>query len=213
MSGAERFYAILIAALAGTGLLLASRILEGPDKRRRQMFCYYTNLSNLAMLIVHVLLLLPGRSRALLLTPRARYLTVLCILVTFVIYFFVLTRFGRHSKKTSMASLGTRRLGNLFVHYLVPLGVLLEWLTVADKRGLGLRDALYWLAIPLAYLAFLLLRARSGVIIENTGSLWPYAIMDREALGTRKWLRNIVLMLTGFFLLALLLLGVAALTR
>ena len=103
MSGAERYYAILIAALAGTGLLLASRILEGPDKRRRQMFCYYTNLSNLAMLIVHVLLLIPGRSRVLLLTPRARYLTVLCILVTFVIYFFVLTRFGRHSKKTSMA--------------------------------------------------------------------------------------------------------------
>ena len=112
-----------------------------------------------------------------------------------------------------MASLGTRRLGNLFVHYLVPLSVLLEWLTAADKRGLGLRDALAWQAIPLAYLVFLLLRARSGVVIENTGSLWPYAIMDRVALGTRKWLRNIVLMLTGFFLLALLLLGVAALTR
>ncbi len=211
MTGAERVFAILIAMLAGTGLLLASRILEGPDKRRRQMFVYYTNLSNLAMIVVHVLLLIPGRVQALLLTPRARYLTTLCILVTFVIYFFVLTRFGRHSKKTSLASLGTRRFGNVFVHYLVPLSVLLEWLTVADKRGLGIRDALIWLAIPLIYLAYLVLRARSGVVIENTGSLWPYAIMDREALGTGKWLRNVAASLAGFLLLALLLLGVAAL--
>ena len=43
MTGAERVFAILIAVLAGTGLLLASRILEGPDKRRRQMFVYYTS--------------------------------------------------------------------------------------------------------------------------------------------------------------------------
>ncbi len=204
-------FAVLIALLSALGLVLASRVLEGPDKRRRQFFVYYTNLSNAAMLVVHVLLLIPGRVRALLLTPAARYLTALCILVTFLIYFFVLTRFGRHSKKTTMASLGTRRYSNVLVHYLVPLFTELEWLAVADKRGLGLGHALLWLLVPLAYLTFTVLRARSGVVIENTGSLWPYAFMDRDALGTGKWLRNIGLALVGFFLLALLLLGVAAL--
>ena len=204
-------FAALIALFSALGLVLASRVLEGPEKRRKQFFCYYTNLSNAVMLLVHVLLLIPGQTRELLLTPAARYLTVLCILVTFVIYFFVLTRFGRHSKKDTMASLGTRRSSNVLVHYLVPLLTELEWLTVANKRGLSIRDAFLWLLVPLAYLLFTVLRARSGVIIENTGSLWPYSFMDREALGTGKWLRNLGLALVGFFLLGLLLLGVAAL--
>ncbi len=203
-------FAAIIVFLSALGIVLASRVLEGPDKRRRQFFVYYTNLSNAAMLVVHVLLLIPGPARTLLLTPAARYLTVLCILVTFVIYFFVLTRFGRHSKKTTMESLGTRRYSNGLVHYLVPLSTLAEWFAVADKRGLSIIHTLLWLLVPLAYGIFTVLRARSGVIIENTGSLWPYAFMDRDVLGTGKWLRNVGLALAGFFLLGLLFLGLAA---
>ena len=211
MTALETIFAAVLTVLPAAGLLLASRILEGPDKRRRQFFCYYTNLSNAAMLLYHGLLLIPGGVRRALLSPLGRYLAALCILVTFVIYFFVLTRFGRHTKKDTMASLGTRRYSNAIVHYLVPLLTELEWLTVADKHGLGLRHALLWLIVPLCYLAFTKVRASTGVIIENTGSLWPYAFMDRDALGMKKWLRNMALALLGFFLLGLLLLGVAQL--
>ena len=112
-----------------------------------------------------------------------------------------------------MRSLGVRTISNLFVHYIVPGLTVLEWLTVADKKDLGLRDALEWLVIPLAYLGFLLLRAAGGTVIVNTGSLWPYAFMDPEVLGGRKWLRNMLLTLLGFFILALLLLGVSALYK
>jgi len=213
LSALETFFAVTLTLLSAAGLLLASRVLEGPDKRRRQFFCYYTNLSNAAMLLYHGSLLIPGRARAALLSPLARYLCALCILVTFVIYFFVLTRFGRHSKKDTMQSLGTRRYSNAIVHYLVPLLTEAEWLLAADKRGLGLRHAFIWLAVPLCYLVFTVARASTGVIIENTGSLWPYAFMDRDALGTKKWLRNLALALLGFFLLGLLLLGISRLYR
>jgi len=208
MSGLETAFAVLIALLSALGLVTASRILEGPDKRRRQFFVYYTNLSNAAMLIGHVLLLIPGPLRAMLRTSTGRYITLLCILVTFVIYFFVLTRFGRHP---GLNALGVRRFSNVIVHYLVPGLTAAEWLAAADKSGLGLKDALAWLLVPLAYLAFLLLRARSGVVIRNTGSLWPYGFMDREALGRKKWLRNIALTLAGFFAMGLALLGVSKL--
>lgn len=210
MSTLETVFAAVLAALAAAGLVLVSRVLEGSAKRRRQMFVYYTNLSNAAMLLVHLLLLFPGPVREALRSPLGRYLTALCILVTFVIYFFVLTRFGRHEKRDTMQSLGTRRYGNALVHYLVPLGTFLEWLTAADKRGLSAVSALWWLLVPLAYLVFLLLRAKTGVIIENTGSLWPYAFMDRDRLGWGKWSRNMILTLLGFFLMGLLLVGIAA---
>lgn len=211
MTVPETLFAWAIAVCAAAGLLLVSRVLEGPEKRRKQIFCYYTNLSNTAMLLIHVLLLIPGPARTALRTPLARYMTTLCILVTFIIYFFVLTRFGRHSKRDTMESLGTRRVGNVFVHYLVPLLTLLEWLTAADKRGLGLRDAVTWLLVPLAYLVFLLLRARTGVIIENTGSLWPYSFMDLKKLGLKKWAWSMLATLMCFFALALVLLELARL--
>ena len=209
MSTSETVFAAVIAVLSLAGLILASRVLEGPDKRRRQFFVYYTNLSNAAMLLVHALLLIPGPARDLLRTPLARYLTVLCILVTFIIYFFVLTRFGRHSRRDTMQSLGTRRYSNALVHYLVPLFTAAEWILAADKRGLGLSAALWWLLVPLAYLVFLLLRARSGGIIENTGSRWPYAFMDLDRLGLKCWAGYMLLTLLGFFLLGLALAGLA----
>ena len=191
MSKLEIIFAAVIAVLSALGLVSASRILEGPDKRRRQFFVYYTNLSNAAMLLTHVLLLIPGPQRERLRSAPGRYITVLCILVTFVIYFFVLTRFGRHP---GLNALGVRRFSNVIVHYLVP------GFTAAE-----------WLLVPLAYLAFLLLRARSGTVIANTGSLWPYGFMDLDDLGPVKWARNLLFTLAGFFALGLLLLGVSAL--
>ena len=207
MSTAETVFAILISASSAAGLLLVSRILEGPEKRRRQLFVYYTNLSNLAMLVTHVLLLFPGRGRELLRSPAGRYVTTLCILVTFVVYFFVLTHFGR-PRSDLLRSLGVRRVSNFLVHYLVPALTVLEWLCVADKRGLGLRDAVLWLAVPLAYFVFLLLRARTGAVITAVGRLWPYGFLDPDILGTRRWLRNLAATLVGFFILGLLLLGI-----
>ncbi len=209
MTAQETFFAWAIVILSALGLLLTSGMLGG--RRRRQFFVYYTNLSNLAMLLVHGLLIVPGRCRTLLRTPLARYLASMCILVTFVIYFFVLTRFGRYAGRDTMSSLGVRRISNALVHYIVPLLCQLEWLMVADKSGLGIGDALLWLLVPLAYFAFLLLRARTGVIIENAGSLWPYGFMDREALGVRKWTRNILGTVALFFLLGLVPVGIAAL--
>ena len=210
MTAAETGFALAIVLASATGLLLTSRILEGWGKRRRQMFVYYTNLSNAAMLIAHILLFMPGRTGTVFRSARVRYFTVLCILVTFVIYFFVLTRFGRHNSPGSMESLGVLRVSNAVVHYIVPGLTLLEWITVADRSGLGLREAAEWLIIPLSYFAFLILRARIGTVIRNTQSLWPYAFLDREMLGTAMWLRNAALTLMGFFLLALLMLGAAA---
>ena len=210
MTALETAFAAAIVISAGLGLILTSRILEGRDKVRRQTFRFYTSLSNAAMLVFHALLLIPGPARTILRTPRGYYCAAACILVTFVVYFFVLTRFGRLSAET-MRALGVQSLSNFLVHYLVPGLTVLEWLTVADKKGLGLTDAAVWLTIPLCYLLFCLERAAAGARIRGTGRLWPYGFMDLEDLGLKKWLRNILLTLIGFFALGLLLLGVAAL--
>lgn len=211
MTAMETVFAWCITLFSALGLLLSSRVLEGRGNRRSQFLIYYTNQSNLLMLIVHGLLLCPGKARELLRTPTVRYMSALCILVTFVIYFFVLTRFGRQRDPNTMEALGVRKLSNAMVHYVVPLSCQLEWLIAADKSGLPFTATLWWLLIPIAYVLYVTLRARSGVVIENTGSLWPYGFMDRDRLGTKRWMLSILRTAGFFYLLGLAVFGLAKL--
>ena len=210
MSALETAFAAVITVVSAAGLILTSHILEGWDKVRRQMFRFYTSLSNAAVFLTHVLLLFPGPAREVLRAPRGWYITTLCILVTFLVYFFVLTRFGRIDDRT-LKALGMQRLSNVIVHYLVPGLTVLEWLTAADKRGLGLGDALVWLLVPLCYLLLCIWRAAAGAVIGATGRRWPYDFMDLDKLGLSRWIASMLLTLAGFFALGLLLLGVSAL--
>ncbi len=210
MSAPETVFAAVITAASAAGLILTSHVLEGWDRVRWQMIRFYTSLSNAAVFLTHALLLIPGPAREVLRSPRGRYVTTLCILVTFLVYFFVLTRFGRIDDKT-LKALGVRRLSNFIVHYLVPGLTVLEWLTAADKRGLGLTDTLVWLLVPLCYLLLCVWRAAAGAVIGSTGRRWPYGFMDLDDLGPVKWARNLLFTLAGFFALGLLLLGVSAL--
>ena len=211
MSSLQTGFAIAITACALVGLVLASRVLEGPEKRRKQFFIYYTNLSNALMLLYHALLLCGGGVRRALLHPSVQLSMAVCVFVTFLIYFFVLTRFGRHHSSDPTKPFGVRRVSNVFVHYLVPLLTVAEWVLTAEKSALTAADALWWLVIPLAYVVFIILRARTGKIIENTGSLWPYGFIDREKLGVKRWLRNAALTSLGFYALGLLFVGTAKL--
>ncbi|WP_199523591.1 Pr6Pr family membrane protein [Micromonospora craterilacus] len=67
-------------------------------------------------------------------------------------------------------------LGNQFLHTVVPLLTVADWVLL-DRRGrLRLRYALWWLAFPLGYLGFALLR---GLVVHR----YPYPFVDVGALG------------------------------
>lgn len=210
MTGLETALSAAIVLCAAVGLLLASRVLEGPEKRRRHFFCYYTNLSNLLVGAFYAARLIPGPHRALLERPGIRYAAVLCILTTFLVYFLVLTRFGRRRGRDRQG-LDGKGLANVLLHYAVPGLTLAEWLLSPEGTGLGLRHAVGWLAIPLGYLAFAALRSRTGKPLGKSGSLWPYGFMDRQRLGKARWRRNMLLTAGGLFALGLLFLGAARL--
>lgn len=210
MSGLETVFASVIAVCALAGLVFSSRILEGKEHFRRQMFVYYTFLSNAAIFLYHTLLLIPGSLQTALRTPVMRFSATLTILVTFLIFFFIITDFGREPPeerpKTSL-----RRAGNVLVHYVVPLLTLLEWFSVADKQGIGLRGAFAWLIAPGAYLIFMIWYHSLGREIEHTGRSWPYAYVDRERIGKRLWTIRVATIVAGFFVLGLVFAGIAAL--
>jgi hypothetical protein len=67
-------------------------------------------------------------------------------------------------------------VGNQLLHTVVPLLAVLDWLVFDRRRRNRWRYALYWLAGPLAYLAYSTFRG----LIEDT---YPYPFLDVNDLG------------------------------
>jgi hypothetical protein len=67
-------------------------------------------------------------------------------------------------------------VGNQLLHTVVPLLAVLDWLVFDRRRRYCWRYALYWLAGPLAYLGFAVVRG----LIEHT---YPYPFLDVNDLG------------------------------
>ncbi|MEH0935779.1 Pr6Pr family membrane protein [Micromonospora psammae] len=92
-------------------------------------------------------------------------------------------------------------LGNQFLHTIVPLLAIADW-TLFDQRGrLRPRYAAWWLAFPLAYLGFALVR---GLIVHR----YPYPFLDAGRLGYDGVSVSTVFFAVTFWLLGLLFVGV-----
>jgi hypothetical protein len=204
-----RAFSLVIFLLGITGLTLHSQLRE-TGHLRQGMFVYYTNLSNLVIAIYQLALFISsffpqGRLFALLTDETVFLSATLCIFITHLVYHFVLLPAFR--KKKGPAAECKIGFGNRCVHYLVPWGTVLEWVFCAEKTSLSVVDAAWWLLVPCAYLAFILLRGISGRPIDSGGFVYPYPFMDLKKLGTGKFLRNCVLLLIGYFALGLLFVG------
>ncbi len=210
----ERASAALIAALAFSGIFLQAGLHKG--KYILGTFSYYTNLSNLFTGIYQVLILAGSFSAGALYGavthPVVRYSLTLMILVTHLVYHFILVPDFKKRKGSEFAA-EWRTYQNLSVHYAVPLLATLQWLVCADK-AVPFWAVWAWLAIPMAYLIFAMVRAwilgpepRSGVY------RYPYAFMDLDAQGFKSWIRTIALVLCFYIVLGLALYGVSWLFR
>ncbi len=65
---------------------------------------------------------------------------------------------------------------NTVLHYLMPIGVTLDWLLDRPSRRIGFRVALPWLGVPLVYVAYSLVR---GPLVD----WYPYPFLDPSTGG------------------------------
>lgn len=71
---------------------------------------------------------------------------------------------------------------NTVLHYLIPIVMLVDWLLFPPKFKFSLRHTILWLAFPLVYLAYALIR---GSIVN----WYPYPFLDPPQVG---WVSVIV---------------------
>ena len=158
---------------------------------RREFFCFYTNVSNLAVLLYFALAAQRLYTAESLhhLIPHAEFAVMMCIMLTHCVFHLILYPAVRSAVRDMPRTAAYRIVctDNFIIHYLVPLSVLIYWLLCSpDKQALSPPDALYWTALPLLYAVLIFIRARFKGIIEEAGSPYPYPFLDISVFGAKR---------------------------
>lgn len=145
-------------------------------------FVYYTSLSNFlcfgVMMAVWIKTIkhinkneIRGNNDCLV---HLKFSTTIIILVTFVVYNFILT--------DSMFGEGWNTLGNMIKHIICPLLFVLDYILFDAHYIVKWYDPLLCPVLPIIYVASILIR---GAILPNdyAGVVYPYFFLDVNKLG------------------------------
>lgn len=178
-------------------LLVARTIAEGGSVATGlvRYFSYFTILTNLLVAVVISSQMLPsaGRLSDFFRRPGVQAATLAYILVVGVTYSLLLRQLWQPE--------GLQRVVDGLLHDALPLLYALYWLLWAPKGGLRWRQIPAWLAFPLAYLAWSLLR---GAL---TGT-YPYPFLDVAKIGHSGVARSSIVLLVVFAALGTMIVGV-----
>jgi hypothetical protein len=200
-SAAERIFAGICAALGWFALALQLRLAIGFSLARGfsvshgfvVYFGFFTVLTNILVALVLTVACLRPASRGFLARPRTRSAVLVYIAMVGVIYSLLL----RHVWTPA----GTQLIADRLLHDVLPPLYLAYWIAFVPKGELRWIDPVFWLAYPVAYFGYILLR---GAIIGT----YPYAFLDAAALGYPRLAVNGVILLAAFLASGCLCVGV-----
>ena len=189
------------AGLAGT----TANSLAGPGPA--EFWIYFTVQSNLFLSVFFATLLvrtLRGRDVEGTFLAAVKGAVTLYILITGTVFNLLLANpaspFYQQQKESHYT------WDSVLLHVVTPLMALLDWLLFGPRGALRPRHAALWLAYPLAYLAFALIR---GAVVTS-GTRYPYPFLDVAGSGYGQVSVNCLFLAAGFYLLGL---GLVALDR
>lgn len=212
----EILLSIIIIAAAVYGLFLGG-CMKNPG-HSHNLFSYYTNLSNIVVLIYQLCVLCSFAAPksgfySAVRTPLLQYAVANAITMTFLVYHFILypaVKKKREAMTDAEKSGGVITPNNFCVHYIVPLCSLLFWLLFGSKE-LPFWCVFAWLAVPAAYSVYILARAALGINIYGKDTPYPYFFIDRKQIGTKRFIKNVALSMLAFFILGLITYGISRL--
>jgi len=108
--------------------------------------------------------------------PALKGAVTLYVAITGLVYHLVLTNPASGFAIGTVQRTLPEAIGNQLLHTVVPLLAVLDWLLFDPRGRYRRRYALYWLAFPLGYLAFALIR---GLVVGR----YPYPFINVTELG------------------------------
>ena len=154
---------------------------------------FFSIQSNVAYVVFAGLASFRGRA----ITPALKGAVTLYVAITGLVYHLVLTNPASGFAVGPVQRDLPEAIGNQLLHTVVPLLAVLDWLLFDERGRFRWRYALYWLAFPLGYLAFALIR---GLIVHR----YPYPFIDVRDLGYDGVSISAVAFAVAFWVLGLL---------
>ncbi len=198
MRATSRNVALVFRATLVLAVMASLIILFATSNERGNLPFYFTIQSSVVALLyldqeLHHMFGRPALRRRLLHIVKGG--VIMYLLVTAVGYQLLLS--ATHHPT------GVAAVANVLLHYVVPVGMLLDWLFVDAKGAWRLRHVIAWSVYPVAYLVF-------SVVRGGITGWYPYPFVDVATLGLTKVLLNSALMSVGFVAVAIVLIVVDA---
>ena len=200
VSIARIIWRTLLSATGLSGLIINFLVGGNP----LELASYYTIQSNIlctAFIIVLLVRELFGKSSDGRRWRLVKCALTMCIMVTFLVYHFMLApSFAAEGMKIQTSY-------NIMLHYIVPLGFFADWLLFDKKGEIGIKDPLWWAAIPVLYLVYTFIYTSLGGRYQKGTQSAPYFFLDTAKYGVGGVLLWIAAITAGFFVLSYLFVG------
>ncbi|MER6446262.1 Pr6Pr family membrane protein [Streptomyces venezuelae] len=169
---------------------------------------YFTIWTNLLVAVVLGLSAARTWRRRPDVAPLYRGGVLLFILITGLVFHLVLANpSSPFNVVADLARLtGARAVANQLLHTVTPAGALLDFLLLTAPRTLRPRHAALWLAYPLVYVTFALLRG--ALLAPGTARRYPYPFVDAARYGYAQLIVNALVLGAAFYALGLALVTV-----
>jgi hypothetical protein len=170
-----------------------------------ELMSYFTMISNLmvvAVLSLAALVLLKVIKIDESLFRKLKGATIVATILMMVVYNFILIQYLR----INIPSYEIYSIKDIFIHFLSPIIIFLDYLLFDEKGLFEYRDAFSFLVYLLVYLVYLIVYELLGgrFIISGVETIYPYFFLNIEEQGIWLTLLNILmigLVFTGFGLL------------
>lgn len=191
----KKAYRLVIILVCMIGLMIKTGLYQGVFKE--YTLIYYTNLSNALVMVTFMIAVFGRGMQYKHWFIRLKGGVMQAIMMTGIIYHFILLPNYPDFWGISWVD----SLGNILLHYISPILVVLDWI-LWDKKGVFLRkDSFFWILIPYSYFFGTVIQVAMGNIIPNQKSKYPYDFIAIDIHGWEYVIKN-VLIISVFYVLA-----------
>ncbi|MFB7517371.1 Pr6Pr family membrane protein [Streptomyces sp. NPDC056144] len=192
----------LIALSAATGIVIEC-VLGSP----LVVLSFFTIWSNILVAVVVGWSAVRAWTRRPPLPPVWTGGALLCITVVGLVFHLVLDNPSSQFNQAAAidALTGGKAVANQLLHTVSPIGVALDFLLLTLPGALRRRHAAQWLAAPLLYFTFALIRG--ALLSPDAPTRYTYPFIDVAELGYGEVLLNAVVLGAAFYALGLAIVG------
>lgn len=200
---AQLLYRSIFITLSFLGLMESFGLFAGQNFGFNCLI-YYTTLSNIFCFIVMIFVLRINikelkKNKDIeknTFLQKFKFYATIAILVTFLVYNFLLT--------DNMFGSGWNSLGNLTKHIVCPLLFIFDFILFDKHHQVKLIDCLLCTVLPLIYVAFILIR---GALLPSSyqGTIYPYFFLNASNIGYLSVFLWVLALVAIFIVLALVL--------